>query len=80
MEKISLEDAIEELSLMLMYLERFSDRNENSPVYRKNESGDPYCHSLPDRNADTGISFETSEASLKAGYLTIISSEKTYQG
>lgn len=31
MEKISLEDAIEELSLMLMYLERFSDRNENSP-------------------------------------------------
>ena len=42
---------------------------DHLPVYRKNESWDPYCHSLPVRNADTGIPLETSEAGIKAGYL-----------
>ena len=42
---------------------------DHLPVYRKNESWDPYCHSLPVRNADTGIPFKASEDSIKAGYL-----------
>ena len=42
---------------------------DHLPVYRKNESWDPYCHSLPVRNADTGIPLETSEAGHK-GWLS----------
>ena len=49
---------------------------DHLPVYRKNESGNPYCNPLPCRNADTGISLEATETSLKAGYPTVISSEK----
>ena len=50
-------------------LRRSRRGRDHLPVYRKNESWDPYRHPLPVRNADTGIPLETSEAGIKAGYL-----------